>query len=79
SAMIGMSLAGGSSVSLALVVSIFISNIPEGLSSTVGLQKSGYSNRKILFLWFLVVFFSALSSLAGATLLEMASNDIKAI
>ncbi len=79
SAMIGMSLIGGGGVSLALVVSIFISNIPEGLSSTVGLQKSGYSTRKILFLWFLVVFFSALCSLAGATLLEMASNDIKAI
>ncbi|MDG5786762.1 ZIP family metal transporter [Evansella sp. AB-P1] len=79
SAMIGMSLIGGGSVSLALVVSIFISNIPEGLSSTVGLQKSGYSKKKILFLWILVVFFSALSSLAGATLLEEASDSVKAI
>ncbi len=79
SAMIGMSLIGGAKVSLALVVSVFISNIPEGLASTVGLRKSGFSQKKILFMWLLVVFFSALSSLAGATLLEDASNSIKAI
>ncbi|MCT8137692.1 ZIP family metal transporter [Anaerobacillus sp. CMMVII] len=79
SAMIGMSLIGGSSVSLALVVSVFISNIPEGLSSSVGLQKSGFSKKKILIMWLLVVFFSALCALAGATLLDDASNSIKAI
>ncbi|WNF38458.1 ZIP family metal transporter [Bacillaceae bacterium IKA-2] len=78
-AMIGMSLSGGGKVSLALVVSVFISNIPEGLSSTVGLRKSGFSKKKILIMWSLVVFFSALSALAGATLLDNASNSIKAI
>lgn len=79
SAMIGMSLIGGASVSLALVVSVFISNIPEGLSSTVGLRQSGFSKKKIIVMWSLVVFFSALSSLAGATLLDNASESIKAI
>ncbi|MUK88031.1 ZIP family metal transporter [Ornithinibacillus sp. L9] len=78
SAMIGMSLIGGGSVSLALVISIFISNLPEGISSTVGMQKSGYSKKKIVVLWVLVVFFSALSSWGGA-LLESASDSIKAI
>ncbi|QOY36759.1 ZIP family metal transporter [Anaerobacillus isosaccharinicus] len=78
-AMIGMSLIGGGTVSLALVVSVFISNIPEGLSSTVGLRKSGFSKKKILIMWALVVFFSALSALAGATLLDDASDSIKAI
>ncbi|MFA9557060.1 ZIP family metal transporter [Evansella sp. AB-rgal1] len=79
SAMIGMSLIGGQAVSMALVVSIFISNIPEGLSSTAGLLKSGFTKKKIIFMWVLVVFFSALSSLAGATLLDNASDSIKAI
>lgn len=79
SAMIGMSLIGGGKVSLALVVSVFISNIPEGLSSTVGLRKSGFAKKKILVMWGLVVFFSALCALAGATLLDDASNSIKAI
>ena len=40
SAMIGMSIFGGESVSLALVISIFLSNLPEGISSTAGLQDS---------------------------------------
>ncbi|MEQ6377346.1 ZIP family metal transporter [Bacillaceae bacterium S4-13-58] len=79
SAMIGMSLVGGKSVSIALVVSIFISNIPEGISSTAGLKKSGYSNKKIIVMWALVLFFSALSSLAGAMLLDSASDTIKAM
>ena len=78
-AMIGMSLIGGGKVSLALVVSVFISNFPEGLSSTVGLRKSGFSQKKILVMWALVVFSSALSALAGATLLDNASDSIKAI
>ncbi|GGM41821.1 ZIP family zinc transporter [Paraliobacillus quinghaiensis] len=78
SAMIGMSIASGDKVSAALVVSIFISNLPEGLSSTVSLQKSGYSKKKILGLWLVVVFFSAVSSGAGLLLLY-ASNSIKAI
>lgn len=78
SAMIGMSLIGGGSVSFALVISIFISNLPEGISSTVGLQQNGYSKKKILFLWALVVFFSALSSWGGA-LLDSAPDSIKAI
>ncbi|MCT2537744.1 ZIP family metal transporter [Aquibacillus koreensis] len=78
SAMIGMSLIGGESVSLALVISIAISNLPEGISSTVGLQKSGYSKKKILVLWVLVVLFSAISSWAGV-MLDSASDSIKAI
>lgn len=79
SAMIGLSLVGGGSISLALVVSVFISNIPEGLSSTVGLRQDGFSKKKIIIMWSLVVFFSALCALGGATLLENASNSIKAI
>ncbi|MDC3416919.1 ZIP family metal transporter [Aquibacillus salsiterrae] len=78
SAMIGMSLIGGGKVSLALVISIFISNIPEGISSTVGMQKNGYSKKKIIFLWVLVVFFSSISSWMGV-LLESASDTVKAM
>ncbi|WP_163971063.1 ZIP family metal transporter [Oceanobacillus halotolerans] len=77
SAMIGMSLIGGESVSMALVISIFISNLPEGISSTVGLQQNGYSKKKIFILWISVVVFSGLSAWGG-TLLEGASDNMKA-
>ncbi|HEX7063452.1 MAG TPA: ZIP family metal transporter [Bacillales bacterium] len=79
SAMIGLSLAGGGTVSFALVVAIFISNFPEGLSSTVGLKKSGFSRNKIMMMWVVVLLISALSALGGAALLESASNSVKAV
>ncbi|TDQ42630.1 ZIP family metal transporter [Aureibacillus halotolerans] len=78
SAMIGLSLMERHSVSLSLVIAIFISNFPEGLSSTEGLQKSGFARKHILMMWTSVLLVSALSSLAGASLLVHATNDIKA-
>lgn len=39
SMMLGMSLIGGKGVSLLLLIAIFISNIPEGLSSTTRMLK----------------------------------------
>ncbi|WP_430789038.1 ZIP family metal transporter [Virgibacillus flavescens] len=79
SAMIGVSLIGGHSIGISLVVAIFISNFPEGLSSTVGLKNDGYSKTKILLMWGAVILFSSLSSLAGFVFLGDASNSIKAI
>ncbi|WP_246206737.1 ZIP family metal transporter [Virgibacillus ihumii] len=79
SAMIGISLIGSHSVGLSLVAAIFISNFPEGLSSTVGLKKDGYSRTKVFTMWGAVIVFSALSSLAGFALLDKAGDGIQAI
>ncbi|KUP04020.1 membrane protein [Bacillus coahuilensis p1.1.43] len=79
SAMIGLSLISGGSISFALVTAIFISNLPEGLSSSVGLARNGYSKRKILFLWSIVLFLSAFSSLGGALLHDYASSTVKSL
>lgn len=79
SVIIGVSLLDKGSVSFLLVIAVFISNFPEGLSSSVGLKKDGYSNKKILFLWFLVMFLSAISSLVGFVFLEDASNAVLSI
>ncbi|CAM3868330.1 ZIP family metal transporter [Mesobacillus zeae] len=73
SVILGVSLLESKSVSWLLVAAIFISNIPEGMSSSVGLKKDGYSNRKILILWLVVLALSAVSSFAGYILLADAS------
>ena len=65
SIMIGASLLAGKSVSWLLVVAIFISNIPEGLSSTTGLKKRGYSVQKIFTLWLAVIGISTFASFSG--------------
>lgn len=74
SIMIGSSLLGNQSVSFLLVIAIFISNIPEGLSSTVGMKNSGYSKAKILFLWISVLLISSFASWAGYFFLDGASD-----
>jgi zinc transporter, ZIP family len=61
-------------VSYLLVIAIFISNLPEGLSSSIGLKKDGYSNSKILWLWMTVFLLSGLSALLGFTFLKDASS-----
>ncbi len=78
SIMIGASLLTGQGVSWVLVVSIFVSNIPEGLSSTVGMQKSGFSRRKIFWMWLAVLTISALVSMLGYLFLEMLPGEFKA-
>ncbi|MCW2776949.1 MAG: integral rane protein [Frankiales bacterium] len=51
SAVIGVSLLGGTGVSIATVVAIFLSNLPEGLSSAAGMRVAGHSARYVFGLW----------------------------
>ncbi|MBD8069688.1 ZIP family metal transporter [Bacillus sp. PS06] len=76
SIIIGLSILESHTVSFLLVVAIFISNFPEGLSSSVGLKKDGYSKKKILSLWFIVLILSGISSFAGYTLFQDAAAVI---
>ncbi|MFE6075905.1 ZIP family metal transporter [Paenibacillus sp. NPDC057886] len=78
SIMLGASLLAGNGVSVVLVVSIFVSNIPEGLSSTFGLQGSKYSKGKILFMWLSVLLISALAALGGYLFLELLPEEMGA-
>jgi ZIP family zinc transporter len=79
SLIIGVSLIGRETVSWLLVTAIFISNFPEGLSSSVGLKKDGYSKEKIQLLWFSVLILSFLSSMAGYVLLKNKPETLIAI
>jgi zinc transporter, ZIP family len=73
SVLIGASLIEQSKVSWLLVVAIFLSNFPEGLSSSIGLLKEGFSKKKIIGMWISVFLISAISALLGFILLEDAS------
>ena len=57
-----------------MLAAVFLSNLPEALSSTTGLSKSGWRGQRILGLWVLVTVVSALSSLAGYAFLDGASE-----
>lgn len=79
SILIGASLIAGQGVSLLLVIAIFISNIPEGLSSTAGLKQDGYSKSRIMLLWLSVLFISTAASGAGYAFMDHASGYTEAL
>ena len=70
SAALGMSLASGDGVSVALLASIWISNLPETLGATVGLDKSGTPKRRIRLMWWGIVIVSAVSAGIGYALVS---------
>lgn len=51
SAVIGVGLTDGGAVSLVTVVAVFISNVPEGLSSSAGMRKAGRGARYVFGVW----------------------------
>jgi ZIP family zinc transporter len=79
SAAIGISLLGGGNISAALVAAVFLSNIPEGLSSAAGMKNAGRSTAHILTLWGGVTLASALAALLGYFFLDGASDDVIAL
>ena len=73
SIVIGLGIFEGGAVSLALLVAVFISNLPEAIAGTTGMKSSGWSRKKILFLWLGIALICAMSTVAGFSLFSGAS------
>ena len=67
SIVIGLSLLGGKGVSVAVVAAVFLSNLPEGLSSASGMRHAGRSAAHIYGVWTGIAVASGLASLLGYT------------
>lgn len=65
---IGLSMLVGGGASMVTVVAIFISNIPEGLSSSAGMKAEGRSASFVFGLWCAIAVASGLAALAGYSL-----------
>ena len=74
SAAIGITLVGGGPVGVAVVVAVFLSNIPEAMSAATGLRKAGHSPRWILTLWTGIAVASGLVAALAYALLGGASS-----
>lgn len=68
SIVIGLSMLQGAAVSGVTVAAIFMSNIPEGLSSAAGMKKAGRSALYIFGIWGGITLVSGAAALAGFTL-----------
>jgi ZIP family zinc transporter len=78
SVVIGTSLLAGGGVSLVTVIAVFISNVPEGLSSAAGMRRAGRSATYVFGLWAGIAVISGLASVAGYTLLGGAAPAVLA-
>jgi ZIP family zinc transporter len=73
---IGVSMIHGGIVSTATVVAIFLSNLPEGLSSSSGMKKAGRSGRYIFSIWLGIALISSAASVAGYAIFSDFSKEV---
>ncbi|MFG1675092.1 ZIP family metal transporter [Micromonospora sp. NPDC049282] len=78
SVVIGTSLLAGGPVSFVTVIAVFLSNVPEGLSSAAGMRQAGRTRRYVFGLWITIALISGAASLAGYTLLGGAPPEVLA-
>ncbi|MGE5297018.1 MAG: ZIP family metal transporter [Solirubrobacterales bacterium] len=76
SIVIGLSLLKGGAVSFVAVIAIFLSNIPEGLSSVVGMKKAGRSLNYIFGVWSGIAVASGVASLLGYAVFQNFVPDV---
>ena len=75
SMVIGLTIFEGGAVGAAYLAAVFISNLPESISSTAGLATSGWKKSRILWMWIAIAVISGLASLAGYGLFQNSSPD----
>jgi zinc transporter, ZIP family len=78
SVVIGAGLLSGGAVSAVTVAAVFISNVPEGLSSAAGMRRAGRSRRYVFGLWAGIAVISGLAAIAGYTVLGGAPPEVLA-
>jgi zinc transporter, ZIP family len=78
SAVIGLTIHASGSLGVAYAASVFISNVPEALSSTAGLREGGWARARILWMWIGICLVSGLASLFGYVLFAHATRDLVA-
>ncbi len=75
SMVIGLTIYEGGAVGAAYLAAVFISNLPESISSTAGLLSGGWKKSRILWMWVAIAVISGVASLAGYGLFQNASPD----
>ena len=79
SVVLGLGLLGGGSVSVSVLAAVFISNVPEGLSSAAGMKNSGRSARYVFGVWIGIAVASGLAALIGYLALGGAPPEVVAV
>jgi len=70
SLVIGLNLSEKGFISPALLVAVFISNLPESISGSTGMKASGWSRKTIILLWLSISLVCAVSTIIGFSLFK---------
>ena len=73
SVVLGVGLIGGSTGAGALLVAVFVSNLPEAIASTSGLRSAGWSARRLVAMWGGIAVASGLAAAVGFVAFDDAS------
>ncbi|MGE5607681.1 MAG: ZIP family metal transporter, partial [Bacillota bacterium] len=76
SVVIGTTMLAGGTVSWVAVVAIFLSNLPEGLSSSAGMKKAGRSVAYVFGVWLAIAVISGIAAWAGYAIFGHFSADV---
>lgn len=76
-AVLGIGLARGEGVSIALLAAVFISNLPEAVGSASSMKNAGWSRRSILVLWVGVAVICTAATLGGSLLANVAHPPLE--
>ena len=73
---IGVSMIAGGAVSMVTLAAVFLSNVPEGLSSSAGMKKAGRSAKYVMAVWAAIAIISGFASLMGYTMFRNFSPGV---
>ena len=79
SLVLGLTVLEAGTVSVALLVAVFIANLPEAIAATAALERAGRDPRRMMRFWVLVALGFGLASLLGYVALDTASPRTIAI
>jgi ZIP family zinc transporter len=74
---LGIGLATGSGVSVALLVAIFVSNLPEGIGSANDMRAARRPDRQIVQIWIAVAAVCVLATVAGYTVADAVGGNLQ--
>ena len=76
-AVLGIGLARGEGVSIALLAAVFISNLPEAVGSASAMKASGWSRRSVIGLWIAVAAICTAATVGGTLLAAVAHPPLE--
>jgi zinc transporter, ZIP family len=79
SLVLGLTVLEAGTVSVAFLVAVFLSNLPEAIAATAALERAGREGKRIVRFWVLVALGFGLAALAGYAVLDTASPRTVAI